>query len=432
MRNNIISKSTKIFLALLFISVTVIAGSIVTKQKANAAENYCADGFYQYADNQLKIYTPATNGFTDIGVRHATGVVNASGYDVNSGLLYSLNGNFNSSKPQQSFLNLIYTDTTNGTVTSLGPLTNANNPSETLNDVMVRALKRATDPGRTNGKSISIGEVNDGIMYVAIGNQENQLPEDKDNDLYVVDLATLTYTKVKTKYKKTIPVEQTRIGPDMVYNAGLLYSVNGRNGPTNFPVLNILNASTGDGSIVNISGLPKAEASYGALWIAKDPVTNNKKFYTYSNDTGAIYEIINIDTNPTAVLRGQGAPLSNNDGAACPNAAPPVFDINAVDDSGVTPLNTPVDVNWKNNDTSGDDYTFSIDSVDPTSVKGVTITDNGDGTFKYTPPLNYYGSDTFEYEICLDDVTPAKCDTADLNIGMDAEINALDGTRVRK
>ena len=197
MKSNTITKLAKLFLALLFIATTVITGSVITKQKTNAAETYCKEGFFQYADNQLKIYSPADDDFTNIGDPYSngnaaeTGVINASGYDTSTGNLYSLNGNFNYKNPKQSFLNLISTDTGTGVVTTIGEITNAdpNAPAsmKTLKNVMVRALDGRPE---NDGKGISIGEVHEGTMYVAIGNQENQSPADKDNDLYVVNLAT--------------------------------------------------------------------------------------------------------------------------------------------------------------------------------------------------------------------------------------------------
>ncbi|MBP9116351.1 MAG: hypothetical protein KBF89_08450 [Acidimicrobiia bacterium] len=85
MKSNTITKLAKLFLALLFIATTVITGSVITKQKTNAAETYCKEGFFQYADNQLKIYSPADDDFTNIGDPYSngnaaeTGVINASG-----------------------------------------------------------------------------------------------------------------------------------------------------------------------------------------------------------------------------------------------------------------------------------------------------------------------------------------------------------------
>lgn len=325
------------------------------------------------------------------------------------------------------FLNLISTDTGTGVVTTIGEITNAdpNAPAsmKTLKNVMVRALDGRPE---NDGKGISIGEVHEGTMYVAIGNQENQSPADKDNDLYVVNLATKTFTKINTSYPYPLKnIIKNRIGPDMVYSSGFLYSVNGRN-DKNPPVLNILNATTGVGTIKEISGLPNAEASYGALWLAKDPDSGEIKFYTYSNDTGVIYEITNVDTAPTAIFRSKGVPLGNNDGAACPNAAPPVFGIDAVNDADATPLNTPVDVKWRDNDSSTSGSDFSLDKFDSISANGGNITVNVDGTFKYTPATNFYGTDTFKYTICIDDKKPEICDSATVTITIKASIDASD------
>jgi hypothetical protein len=43
------------------------------------------------------------------------------------------------------------------------------------------------------------------------------------------------------------------------------------------------------------------------------------------------------------------------------------------------------------------------------------LVNNGDGTFDYTPNLDYVGGDSFVYEICDSDSSPL-CDTATVTI----------------
>mgnify|MGYP000862317851 CR=1 FL=1 len=422
---------TKIIASLLIAVMVIGVMAVVTTsdvKKADAADNdVCSEGFYQYADNQLRRFDEAGGDFTDIGSTFATGKINASGYDKNTGRIYSLNGNFNSNNLNNSFVNLIYTDTTTGAVTTVGPVTNANDSTETFKQVLNQALKRpvGSNPDHNNGKTFSIGEAHNGLLYVSVGNQENQIPTGKDNNIYIVDLATSTYTKLVTSHPG-LTAETGRIGPDMVYISGKLYSVNGQNGDSIVPTLNVIDIATGVITATDITGLPKLDDSYGALWLAKDPITNETKFYTYSNGGGKIYEISNYSTTPSAILKASGKKLTNNDGASCPDAKPPVFSIDAVDDAGTTTVNNPVNINWVDNDTHDPTNTIVIDTFDSTSVNAGTVTNNGDGTFKYQPQTGFYGTDTFTYTICLNDVTPKTCDSATITVTIPATIDAVD------
>ncbi|MEX1377281.1 MAG: Ig-like domain-containing protein [Eubacteriales bacterium] len=69
----------------------------------------------------------------------------------------------------------------------------------------------------------------------------------------------------------------------------------------------------------------------------------------------------------------------------------------AGDDSSTTDEDTSVTITYGTNDRNPDGG-GSI-SVDAASAQGGTIVDNGDGTFTYTPSLNFYGTDTFTYSI---------------------------------
>ena len=81
----------------------------------------------------------------------------------------------------------------------------------------------------------------------------------------------------------------------------------------------------------------------------------------------------------------------------------------AVDDPVTTPEDTPITVVVAANDTDPDG------DLDPTSVAIVTPPANGtagvnpDGSVTYTPDPDWYGTDTFTYQICDDD---GACDTA--------------------
>ena len=62
-----------------------------------------------------------------------------------------------------------------------------------------------------------------------------------------------------------------------------------------------------------------------------------------------------------------------------------------------------------------------------------TAVDNGDGTITYTPDANWFGTDTFTYQVC-DNGTPSLCDTATVTITVnpvnDAPVAVDDSTSI--
>ncbi len=72
----------------------------------------------------------------------------------------------------------------------------------------------------------------------------------------------------------------------------------------------------------------------------------------------------------------------------------------AQNDSFETEEDTPVTItDVLANDTDPDGDTLSISLVDSSSAQSGTVVDNGNGTFTYTPPAGYTGSDSFNYSI---------------------------------
>lgn len=72
----------------------------------------------------------------------------------------------------------------------------------------------------------------------------------------------------------------------------------------------------------------------------------------------------------------------------------------AVIDKVSTKENTIVSIqNVLKNDFDADGDKLSVTKADTKSAKGAVIINNGDGTFKYTPKLNFVGNDTFSYTI---------------------------------
>jgi hypothetical protein len=88
---------------------------------------------------------------------------------------------------------------------------------------------------------------------------------------------------------------------------------------------------------------------------------------------------------------------------------------NLVDDDIETDEDTQVTFNVLANDTDIDD-SLNISTLNYTdNTTNGTLEYLGNGIFRYTPNDDYYGSDTFEYEIC-DSGSPVKCDTATVTI----------------
>ena len=87
----------------------------------------------------------------------------------------------------------------------------------------------------------------------------------------------------------------------------------------------------------------------------------------------------------------------------------------AVDDlATVVEDSTNNTIDWDDNDVLSDGAT--LDTFDTASTQGGSISDNGDGSFSYTPATEYYGNDTFTYTICDDDLPIPTCDTATITV----------------
>jgi hypothetical protein len=71
----------------------------------------------------------------------------------------------------------------------------------------------------------------------------------------------------------------------------------------------------------------------------------------------------------------------------------------ATDDTLSVPIDKQGIVDVVSNDVGPDGSTITIDSFDDISLHGGVVTNNGDGTFTYTPPSGYEGEDSFTYVI---------------------------------
>ena len=95
----------------------------------------------------------------------------------------------------------------------------------------------------------------------------------------------------------------------------------------------------------------------------------------------------------------------------------------AVDDAYSTEEDAPVTTgDVLANDDLGDEPT-TITAFDSASTQGGTVSNNGNGTFDYTPPADFNGTDTFTYTITDAD---GDTDTATVTITVDAGPDAVD------
>ncbi|PKQ69743.1 Ig-like domain-containing protein [Raineya orbicola] len=88
---------------------------------------------------------------------------------------------------------------------------------------------------------------------------------------------------------------------------------------------------------------------------------------------------------------------------------PPV----AVNDSAVTPINTPVNGNLSSNDNlpAGGTYTYTV-ATPPNPAQG-TVTINPDGTYTFTPATGFTGTASFTYQVCNQ---LGQCSTATVSV----------------
>jgi hypothetical protein len=115
---------------------------------------------------------------------------------------------------------------------------------------------------------------------------------------------------------------------------------------------------------------------------------------------------------------------SNNAGADVPfpintYMQTPPSDVTAGDDNVGTDTNTDVTFNVLNNDVLpiGDNVTIAVLE----DVQNGTLTDNGNGSFTYSPDMDFCGTDGFTYEVCDTDVP--SCDTAMVSITVECPVS---------
>lgn len=103
----------------------------------------------------------------------------------------------------------------------------------------------------------------------------------------------------------------------------------------------------------------------------------------------------------------------------------------ALDDSASTNEDTLVVTdNVLANDTDIEGDTLTVSAFDATSMHGGTVTSNNDGTFNFTPALNFNGTDTFNYTVSDGSLTDIGTVTITVSNANDAPVAVADSYSV--
>ncbi len=84
-------------------------------------------------------------------------------------------------------------------------------------------------------------------------------------------------------------------------------------------------------------------------------------------------------------------------------------------DVAITDKNVAIDINVLQNDLDVEEDALQVSAATVTPPSHGTVVLNADQTFTYMPEFNFFGSDSFVYEVC-DDGSPVECTTAVVNI----------------
>ena len=287
---------------------------------------------------------------------------------------------------------------------------------------------------------------------IGAGNYEHTIPEDTSVSGQVratdVDGDTLVYTQNSNPSHGTAVVNPDgsyTYTPDKDYNGNDSFTVlvDDGNGGTALSTVYIIITPVQDPSLITAGFGSVTEdtvlSTSGSLTITDVDGPEDEAFTPQSNVTGAHgtfsidadgnwrYNLNNSDPAVQALDAGESITevfaVTGVDGT--PSTVTVV--INGVDENGPpnaqndsvsTSEDTPVTVNVLGNDSDPDG--------DPLVVTGFsqpangTVTQLSNGTFEYTPDLNFFGIDTFTYTI-TDGVTGSDTATVTINVGGVAE-----------
>ncbi|PKA83674.1 putative repeat protein (TIGR01451 family)/gliding motility-associated-like protein [Ulvibacter sp. MAR_2010_11] len=174
--------------------------------------------------------------------------------------------------------------------------------------------------------------------------------------------------------------------------------------PISGNVLDNDNDPEGDTQMVDTTLTPVSGPSNGTLTINADGT------FTYTPNAG----FTGTDQFVYAIF-DNGAPVATDQATVYLTVGDPGNTILAIDDINDTFVNLPVsgDVGTNDDNLDGPAGTEVFTLVSGPSNGALVF--NPDGTYTYTPGLDYVGEDSFEYQIC-DGGNPIACDTATVTI----------------
>ncbi len=190
------------------------------------------------------------------------------------------------------------------------------------------------------------------------------------------------------------PVNDPPVAVDDFYSAGNDTAINGNVRNNDFDV---------DGDTLTIGTTPITNPVYGTVTINSNgtftytpPVNFNLiDSFQYVACDGSIIPPVNLCDTAWVFLdytQVNRPPIANRDNFTVP------------EDSSITG-------NIMRNDFDPDGDSIYVITTTVLNVKNGVLTLNGDSTFTYTPNPNFFGQDTFIYQLC-DNGVPSKCDTA--------------------
>ncbi|MEM7196625.1 MAG: Ig-like domain-containing protein, partial [Pseudomonadota bacterium] len=326
-----------------FILTIFLSSLLATQGPAHAQAGppfTCSGDIYQVQSGQLRIFDPTTSTYTNVGPNN--GSYNATGYNILDNYAYASQGG-----------NIIR-------ISSNGVIENVFN--------------------------IGFGSFSGDVDF------SNNYWLRRNNSRYArINLSTGAFTNVDFSGPGGGPA-------DVAYaqSGGTEYLIgfSGSGGGT----LYRYNLTTATKENISLPGLPGG--GFGAAW-----TDSTGRLFTFNNGNGQLYEVFDYFTgSPSFTQVGIGDPSGNNDGFSCalapfPNLAPLAFDDEFTEtvNNSVAGNVLPDNGNGADNDPEG--LPLTVNTTPITGPANGSVALSADGSFTYTPNLNFVGVDTFVYQI---------------------------------
>nr|WP_319399486.1 Calx-beta domain-containing protein [uncultured Carboxylicivirga sp.] len=188
-----------------------------------------------------------------------------------------------------------------------------------------------------------------------------------------------------------------------------VFSLDVKQGSTASGVNLLSTASDVDGDELTLSTQPSIEPSHGSLIINSDGSWSFTADEDYAGTDYFEFTICDNGTPQACVNKGVNINITAKE--TIPNNAPV-----AVDDEYIVGRNevlTDLNVLENDSDDDGDNLIIAIQPI--INVINGQLQINTDGTFNYTPDVDFTGEDTFSYQVC-DDAEDSKCAFATVTI----------------